>query len=473
MKTILYLVTMLLTFSGCNKVDVGYFDLDPVHGEHIKEPERNEPASPGSPVYKIPEVKNENDFTNKIHIDPTYSGGGSNGSIEKPFTSINDNFSKGIPSNTAFLIRRGTELNEKIGRLANGTRLTDMIYKNNFIGAYGSGEMPVVGGMWIAAGTNGLTIRDIHFLAQSQQSTGHDAVIYMHNSRYFPTSSPADLCRNVTIAYCIIEGKHNPSYYYDPTPYPLKGIKFDCDNFVLYHTEIRNIWSDGVYAGGGNGHSAVRNWIHKINLMDQRAKAENWPNPSSPDPRSDDSKSTAWGKGGTGDCWQSGGAGNNYYFAGNIFDRSNSTWKFGLIMNNGLNSNNRGVIIEWNTFLAPLSGAGGGAHYYNMPPDNICRYNLYDASRPNSQSYVWIAGGLSVIKYHLTQAPPFGIRNNHVIKNKPGDRITWGTSNTDTDHYVHESNKIFNGLEEYKIFLQTNDPVGSDIDTENFWRDVR
>jgi hypothetical protein len=329
MKNFLYLLAILIMFSGCTKDIESYLDPrsrkpvventdDLSDSDDTSDPDdTSEPGNPSDPdddkppiiiappPYKVPNVKTSNDFQHKIYIDPDYKGTDSDGSIQRPYRTIN-HFRNGVPANTAFLVKRGTT-HEKVGRQFGGnhTRYTSMIYKNNFIGPYGTGPRPVIEGFWIMGGSDGLTIRDIHIYAESQWSPGQDAIVYMHNSAYSPTATPAARCNNVTIAYCILEGKLNKSNYINPTPYPQMGIKFESNNFTLYHSVIKNIWTDGVYASGGFNHKCVRNWIYDVNHMAQRAIDENWPNSSSPDPASNDI-------GGGGDSWQARGSSQDY-----------------------------------------------------------------------------------------------------------------------------------------------------------------
>jgi hypothetical protein len=460
MRSIFYSLVALITFSACTKDIDNFTEIRPE--KHPEFPASVTPTVDKSP-YMIPVIKTSDDFVKVIHIDPDYKGNDSDGSVEKPYTSINF-FRAGVPANTAFLVKRGTT-HEKIGRRVGGNHehYTSMIYNNNFIGPYGTGERPVIEGFWIMGGSNGLTIRDIHIYAESQQSPGHDAVVYMHNSAIHPKATPAARCNDITIAYSIIEGKLNENNYFNPTPYPQMGIKFEANNFTLYHSIIRNIWADGVYAGGGENHRLIRNWIHEVNHMASRAINENWPNPGSPDPHSED-------VGGGGDCFQAAGASNGFYLAGNYFDRSNTTWKFGVIFNTGWESSNTGLIIEHNTFIHPKGGLGGAAHYYNVPPGTITRYNFYNATNADRQkgTTTFASGNGETLKKHLTQKAPYGPRNNHIIRHYPGSSITY----PDRDEYLDPSNLIFDSFSDYLKHLKTNDPVGSDIDTNDFWQGI-
>jgi hypothetical protein len=497
------LIAILMLIIGCDKLDIGYFDLDPISIEigrdTLDSPKDNDDTQPpvddsqepgddaqepgddaqdpgngdtgdvpppvsnpgsGTPPYTLPQIKTQHDFSRTVYIDPSYKGGNSDGSMERPFTSINSNFSNGVPANTAFLIKRGTTLNEKVGRLNRSphTVYEKMVYNNNLIGAYGQGDMPVVAGFYIAGGANGLTIRDLHIYAESQWPEGWDGVVYVHRQ---PSSS------NITIAYCNIQGKHNSSNYYAPQPYPMKGIKFDANRVTIYNNIITDIWSDGIYATGRDV-TVVRNWVHNINRMDARAIAENWPNPGSKDPRS-------YNPGGTGDCFQSEGSSHNFYIAGNIFDKSNSRWKFCIVFNAPWGSSNQNLVIEYNTLYSPKAGLGGSAIYFQVPRGSILRNNLVDGSNKGTQAGVrWLAGpgsGDCRIENHLKQSHPAGIYNNYVIRrdpSNPGQAETWPES----DKFVCRSNTFFDSYNDYMRFIQNNPSVGSDIDTSNFWENI-
>jgi hypothetical protein len=463
MKMGLSLITILMLLIGCDKLDIGYFDLDPVSAEtgldtldnstdpgtvdgdtlsndpdtvgitdpgSGPEPPQNHNPGSGTPPYSLPQIKSHNDFSRTIYIDPDYNGNDSDGSMARPYKSINDNFRNGIPANTAFLIKRGTSLNEKIGRLNRSPHSVyeKMVYNNNLIGAYGQGEKPVVAGFYIAGGANGLTIRDLHIYSESQWPDGWDGVIYVHRQ---PSST------DITIAYNKIQGKHNPSNYSGPQPYPMKGIKFDASRVTIYRNIITDIWSDGIYVTGRDV-TVVRNWVYNINRMEERALAENWPNPGSTDPRSDN-------PGGTGDCFQSEGSSDNFYIAGNIFDKSNSRWKFCIVFNAPWGSSNQNLVIEYNTLYSPKSGLGGSAIYNQVPRGSIQRYNLIDGSNKGTQTGTrWLAGpgsGDCRIDNHLKQSYPAGIHYNHVIRRDPGNpnqAETW----PDSDQLIPPSNRL-------------------------------
>ncbi|MGF1585655.1 MAG: hypothetical protein ACFCUM_10060, partial [Bacteroidales bacterium] len=159
MKKIFYLIALMVCFSGCTKDVDNYLEIRPLRPELPS-------ASPDAPTpklktppYKIPEVKTESAFKYKIYFDPDYRGNDSNGTKDKPYTDFNKQYSKGIPSNTAFLFKRGTS-HPKIGRQVKegNSFYSNMLYNNNLIGAYGEGPRPVIEGFFIMAGSHHLTI---------------------------------------------------------------------------------------------------------------------------------------------------------------------------------------------------------------------------------------------------------------------------------------------------------------------------
>ena len=97
---------------------------------------------------------NANDYTNKVYIDPQYTGT-STGSITQPFKSLTE-VNRGL-SNTAYLIKRGTtqDLSSHSGYLS-------FSGNNIMMGAYGQGDMPKVIGVTIEIRGSDTLIRDLH-----------------------------------------------------------------------------------------------------------------------------------------------------------------------------------------------------------------------------------------------------------------------------------------------------------------------
>jgi hypothetical protein len=415
--------------------------------------------------YSVPEVKTENAFKNKVYFDPDYKGGDSDGTINKPYTDFNKEYLNGIPSNTAFLFKRGTT-HAKIGRQVKGgsSFYPNMLYNNNFIGAYGEGKRPVIEGFFIMAGSHHLTIRDLDIKAESQ--AGYDAVVYIHRTK----NGEYIYCSNITIAFCEIAGVHNPENYHRPSPYPFFGIRFYCDNFTLYNNIIRDTWQHGIIAERGTDFKAVRNWIYDVVHQDQRAQDEGWPTQNSNDPWSYEWNGNT-SKAGWGNCIFIASYVNttNHYIAGNLMDRSRYRWKACYIISAGWDAPYKNLILEYNTFIAPkASEAGGVAVNWGAPKGSIFRKNVIDCSnRGTGVTQFGIAGRwpTGTLQDHFRQQLPYGVYDNHWIRPHARFSLTEGR-----DRILPFRNRVFNSWSEYLTFLLDNDPVGSDIDPENFWK---
>ncbi|MGF1585946.1 MAG: hypothetical protein ACFCUM_11520 [Bacteroidales bacterium] len=418
----------------------------------------------GITPYSVPEIKTESNFRYKVYIDPEYTGRDSDGTINRPFSNFNLQFAGGVPSNTAFLFKRGTT-HPKIGRQVEGGNsfYPDMLYYNNLIGAYGDGKRPVIEGIFIMAGSHHLTIRDLDIKAESQ--AGYDAVVYIHRTK----NGEYIFCSNITIAFCEIAGVHNPGNYHDPAPYPFFGIRFYCDNFTIYNSIIRDTWQHGIIAERGTDFRAVRNWIYDVVHQDQRAQDEGWPTKNSNDPWSyEHNNSTS--KAGWGNCIFVASYVNttNHYIAGNLMDRSRYRWKACYITGAGWNAPYENLILEYNTFIAPkASDAGGVAVNWGAPKGSIFRNNVIDCSnRGTEETQFGFAGRWPTgrLQDHFSQEFPYGVYDNHWIRPHPGFSLTEGR-----DRLIPARNRIFNSWPAYQRFLLNNDPVGSDIDPEDFW----
>jgi hypothetical protein len=122
MRNIFYLVTFLVFISGCDEACPG--DLS----ARAAIPADENQACQEYLQNSFSGVKNENDFTYWVYIDAGYQGGDSDGTKERPFTSIDDQFAEGIPANTAFLVR---EENTR-----HPSSYTKLDLDNNFLGPY-------------------------------------------------------------------------------------------------------------------------------------------------------------------------------------------------------------------------------------------------------------------------------------------------------------------------------------------------
>jgi hypothetical protein len=483
MKIVFYFLALMVFVSGCNKDVEGFADIPPFGSpENPTSNSPDQPNIPGNAQYQIPEIKSHNNFTNIIYIDPSYTGGGSDGSMAKPITNFNTRYVNGIPPNTAFLFKRGTT-HPKIGRLGperNNEELYKMVWNNNLIGAYGEGNMPIIGGLHIIGHVSGkspagtrsrnLTIRDIHIHAISQTPFSWDNLINLHNRP-----------ENITIAFNKLEGKHNPANRWPsngilgngPFPYPMVGIRGTSSSgfLIIYNNEIFNIGVDGIYIFGSvNGLQIIRNYVHNINRM-------NWGQGWSP--------KTDTGKWGAGDGIKLQASHTSSipgaYIAGNYIDpgrdyrsefpNGNDWWKFSMIgfLDNGsfdawMAKSAKGPTVEYNTFIGSPPGTASGHLYWNGPPSSTLRYNVLDRTqRGNYRGGAILTSYHSRIKDHLQQSNPVRIHDNHIIAG------TGPVTYPNFDQYIHASNKIFQNLPAYLNFLQTNNPVGSDINPDNFW----
>jgi hypothetical protein len=84
MKKIFYLIALMVCFSGCTKEVENYLDVYSARPEIPSAGPNATIPNFKTPPYKIPEVKTENAFKNKVYFDPDYKGGDSDGTINKP-----------------------------------------------------------------------------------------------------------------------------------------------------------------------------------------------------------------------------------------------------------------------------------------------------------------------------------------------------------------------------------------------------
>ncbi len=474
MKSVLCFSVIFLSIIGCSKEIEDYIyiftpteitDSEPDFSDSDNnspdlEDGKGDPSeSKGGFSYSVPDVKTASDFAIKIYFDPDYTGENSDGSIERPFTNMNVRFADAIPANTAFLFKRGTT-HEKIGRLSNGSQLTRMIYNNNLIGAYGEGQNPVIEGIWVASNSDGLSIRDLNIQAESQ--AGADAWDIIINLYGGDGSRPS----NVTIAFNTLNGVYNPNgswtSHSGPRPYPHMGIRGGGKGTVIYNNIISNVGDNGIYFDAHQGLQIVRNYIYNVNRMN-------------------------WGRGLQhnvgGDCIQIAWSFCGAYVAGNYLDpgrdyydlhpNGNDFWKHSYIANasptGGWDSPTNGTITEYNTFISPPTNTFGmGPVVYYNPPKNSVFRNNFIAPIKGINGRVALAGSNYSVRDHLNQDEPHGIYDNIFIRHNSNQESSV-TYPADDGLVTERGNLIFSSWSEYLEFIKDNDPVGSDIDPDDFW----
>ncbi len=478
MKKGFYLVVILICLSGYNKSIGGSADIsssnNPAYTSfnqaNLSVVKENPSESFGNLPYQIPDIKTADDFTYTIYIDPDYTGGNSDGSKSHPYTNLNDLYWKGgIPSNTAFLIKRGT-MHPRIGRKSgvSPSYSEDMIWNNNFIGSYGTGDRPIVRGIWVAADSDGLTIRDLNVSAPS--FSAHESFDIIINLFGGLSTQGKSSPKNITIAYNIIWGLHTPGKSWtsgSPYPYPNMGIRGGGENTVVYHNQIGNVGDNGVYLGGSPGLVFVRNDVSNVNRRQ-------WGRGLTPE------ETNPGGHPSGGDGAMFVGNLTCVYIAGNYFDPARSYrtehpdgydfWKHSMLfkMREGVPVSK--ALIEWNTIIAPPVGTETGpAQYLDCEPGLEYRNNLIAPMR-GQKSNTLIAG--TGVAQALRFPKPYGIRDNHIIRRNPDtdESVVWPGRE---DEVVEAAgNLIFNCWDNYDNFLETNNSVGSDIDPHNFWEAI-
>jgi hypothetical protein len=366
------------------------------------------------PPYEIPIIKTEADFGNKVYIDPSRSSNG-NGSLNSPFNTLQG---INIQSNTAYLLRRGTVLNERVNKKWN----------NNMIGAYGNGAKPIVnGGFHVQGDSRNTTFTDLDIRADKYTSSLSSVINFVTSPR----------SRDITIAYCNIKGVNNRG-----RGFPHYLIHHGSDNMVVYHNEMSHCTNNGWWLGGFANVRIVRNWIYKVSL-DGENKTDN-----------------------SGDGIQAMYTNHNMYIAGNIIDKSNAIWKYALMLNKKAEYASDNMRVEYNTFIAPRSGNGGAAVFWRPSggKNNYFRKNVVNSHSHEGRTSL-------VIPFHTAKDQLYGIRDNHILV--PADKnITWPY---DIQSSLPKDNRIFNTMSAYSTFLKNNPNIGlygSDIDVKNFWAPI-
>jgi hypothetical protein len=400
--------------------------------EYYLKSTQSDPCIPNVP-YTIPFVP-KNNYTNHIYIDPSRSSNG-NGTIGNPYNTFNG---LTIQANTSYYLKRGTKLNERVRKL----------FVKNYITSYGDGALPIVEqGIILMNGSRDLVIDGLDIRKTTSRNHSIDNIIY----------SEGNSILNIYITNNIIQGVYSktPSGVDNmkaPIHYPVRGIRFgNTKNFTIYNNIIRNVHDDGIWIASSPDLKIVRNWIYDINKGGYDEAKKVWHNVG-------------------GDCIQLEYGYKNLYMAGNILDKSNTTWKFSFIINSAWDNTNRNIVIEYNTFVGSRSGNGGAVVYLNAPAQTIFRYNVVDATNKGMHSggVVPLSSSHSRIKMHLEQSPPYGILNNHLIKKS--SNFTY----PNFDKHINKSNILHQNYSDYTKYLLNNPGKkwGSDIDTKDFWKHV-
>ena len=301
-------------------------------------------------MFFIPFLVTSQVINNTIYVNPDYSGGGNDGTITKPFTSLLD---ATMVNNTEYLIYKGTtDVFNDADKILIVERLNNII-----IGAYGSGARPIIS----SASTDGnraiLEFRGCNYIkfdsihvkgsAWSSGITQVGATImvqeyYTHIASF-----------NIEINNCLLEHAG-----WGIRAYGISGT--ECYNYTVDSTEIRYMEDDGIYFNYVETIEISYCNIHTINqAWDHVDGAHGDQNLAG------------------GDCIQIARRGLNSHIHHNILDRSNSGHKFCLGFTDasyGINT----AIIEYNEFISPRGdGQGGATLYLEELSDCIVRYNSF------------------------------------------------------------------------------------------------
>ena len=375
------------------------------------------PAEPYCPPYQIPEIPTAEDYSNIVYIDPGAPAGG-NGTIENPFNTLNGIT---IVPNTAYLLKAGTILNERINK----------VWNNVLVGSYGVGEKPIIyGGLVVGNDSQNSIFRELDI--RTDTSIAQEVVNFLRDQQ----------SNNITIAFCKITGFNTGSGY------PQYAIRHGSHDLVFFNNEVshsdNNLWWIGTY----DNVKIIRNWMYKANIGGET---------------STDS---------SGDIIQAIYRNDNLYIAGNIMDRSNSTWKYALMLRKMPARASQNIIVEYNTFIDTKPGAGGAVVYWipggdgdTIYENNILRKNVIQCVEHNG---ITLRNGNAIQSYigEFNLPSPYGIRDNHIIHS--GADLVWPTS---LSSELDASNLIFADNTEYSVFLSENPEIGlygSDIAIENF-----
>lgn len=361
--------------------------------------------------YPVPSIPTGQDYVNVVYIDP--DGNNGSGTMEAPYNTLQG---LTLQANTAYLIKRGTVLDEVVNKA----------WVDVFVGAYGEGDMPVLNrGIQIQGTSKNAVFRDLHITSagNGSSSSANNVIDFTHTPR--PSG--------ITIAYCRIIGRD------EGQGYPWYLISNGAHDLLFFHNEVAYCRNNGWWLNARNVR-LIRNWFHNTNK----------------DGESDTESS--------GDGIQSNSNLTNGYIAGNYIDKSNSMWKYALMLNLDGSSGgdpSENVRAEYNTIIAPKSGAGGAAVRWEPGIRAQFRRNLV-SSLPNLVTPFDTYGNFAHEPW------PFGIRDNHILRQQAGSIVAFNRTTLSSD------NLIFSSFADYDEFLDSNQGIGlygSDIDVSSFWSD--
>jgi hypothetical protein len=420
------------SWAGINNAQLlnGYSDRDTIilNDEYMGEDQAqmmnllNEPCLPNVP-YKIPAIPADN-YTKKVYIDPSSKTNGT-GTMSSPHNTLNGIT---ISSNTSYYIKRGTQLNERVSKK----------WTNNYITAYGTGNKPIIkGGLIIRGGSSNFVFRDLDIRAGRIEygSTVHGVV--QHETQEGSISDGV-------YAYCRIRGLDNGEGF------PENAIRHATANFILFNNEISHANVNGFWLGTASNVRIVRNWFYKMNIKGETSTE------------------------GNGDIIQAIYRNDNLYIAGNVLDRSNSTWKYALMLRKKDAYASKNIVVEYNTLIDAKPGRGGAVLYWRPggDPSILTTNNVFRKNVINTISYNGVtlrdASAIQSMDGEFQPSDVYGIRDNHIITGRTSG-ICYPSS---LDSKLDKSNKIFNSHDKYASFLSANKSIGqygSDIITSKFW----
>ncbi len=363
---------------------------------------------------------NENNYANKVYIDPEYKGGDSDGTIEKPLTSLLD---IKTAKDTAYLVKRGTT------HSIDGPYRHTIAAENIMVGAYGEGQRPEITDRGIELKGLGNVFRDIVCdgvsLGSYGDPDGDESILFN-----VKTKGIAVWSRNNKIIGCeVTEASTNGIFIQQ------RDMDQDSDMEIAYC------------------------YIHKINQL--------WFGP----PRQNQTVAS-------GDCIQLGTSfRGDFWLHHNILDRSDTGNKFCIICNIiGYDSPVTGT-IENNLCFGPMSDPdSGNIIYLEQGDDYIGPFTIRNnilVGTYDDESGRWTGGGIvlrgasaniygNIIKNvntALSMSNDAGALNyfyNNTVVDITGQNIM-SAPLTALHNNIFESNSYYIGdaIQENNIFLDT------------------